>query len=97
MKDYYVYIMASKKNGTLYVGITSDLIRRVWQHRNKLTKGFTSKYNINLLVYFESTDDVGAAIHREKHIKEWKRKGKIKLIEKMNPYWKDLYKEMADA
>ena len=91
MKQYYVYITASKRNGTLYIGITSDLLRRVYQHKHKSADGFTSKYNVNQLVYFEETPDVQSAIKREKQLKNWKRKGKRALIEKDNPYWEDLY------
>lgn len=87
----YVYIMASKRNGTLYIGVTNDLIRRVDEHENKLVKGFTSKYNINLLVYYEVFGDPGEAIIRERQLKKWKRKWKLELIEKGNPEWKDLY------
>jgi len=94
MKKYYVYILASKRNGTLYVGITSNLVKRVWEHKNKIIKGFTEKYNVILLVYFEEYDNPAEAIKREKNIKAWKRNWKLQLIEKGNPYWKDLYKEI---
>ncbi|NOZ64601.1 MAG: GIY-YIG nuclease family protein [Caldiserica bacterium] len=94
-KQYYVYILASKKNGTLYTGITSNLIRRVYEHKNNLIEGFTKKYNVHQLVYFEVVEDVNAAIHREKCIKKWKRAWKIELIEKNNPEWKDLYYELV--
>ena len=90
-KSYYVYILASRRNGTLYIGITSDLARRIWQHKKKLVKGFTEKYDVDKLVYFEEYNDVGIAIQREKRLKEWKRKWKLTLIEKDNPDWKDLY------
>ena len=96
MKKYYVYILASRRNGTLYIGITSDLVRRIWEHRNKSNLGFTSIYNVNQLVYFEEFDDVGFAIHREKRLKKWPRKWKLKLIESVNPEWKDLYFEIAE-
>lgn len=86
----YIYILASQKNGTLYTGVTSDLIKRVYQHKTKMIKGFTSKYNVKNLVYFEVFDDITEAILREKRIKKWKRAWKLKLIEKENPYWKDL-------
>ena len=95
MKQYYVYIMASKRNGTLYIGVTNDLVRRVYEHKNKLVKGFTAKYNVNQLVYFESTPEIESAILREKQLKKWKRKWKLELIEKMNPGWKDLYEELG--
>jgi putative endonuclease len=90
MKTYYVYILASKRNGTLYIGITNDLARRVYEHKSGLIKGFTKKYSVNKLVYFESTSDVNAAILREKRLKKWKRQWKIELIEKLNPDWNDL-------
>jgi len=90
-KHYYVYILASHKNGTLYIGVTNDLIRRVYQHKNYVIKGFTSKYHVDQLVYFESTTDVYSAIKREKQLKNWRRSWKLELIEKKNPYWKDLY------
>lgn len=88
--QYYVYILASKKNGTLYIGVTDDLIKRVWQHKNKLVDGFTKKYNVGKLVYFEITNDIRSAIMREKRIKKWNRQWKIELIEKNNPGWEDL-------
>ena len=89
MNSYYVYIMTNR-SGTLYVGITNNLIRRVYEHKNKLIDGFTKKYNINRLVYFEETSDVYSAIAREKQIKGWIRKKKIELIEKTNPKYRDL-------
>ena len=91
MKQSYVYIMASYRNGTLYVGVTSDLIRRVWAHRNKFIKSFTSKYDVNDLVYYEVHLDIEDAIKREKQIKKWNRAWKIDLIETMNPGWKDFF------
>ncbi|KKS39668.1 MAG: Endonuclease [Candidatus Kuenenbacteria bacterium GW2011_GWA2_42_15] len=91
--NYYVYILASSKNGTLYIGITNDLIRRLYEHKNNLVKGFTSKYKVHNLVYFEETDDIAEAIRREKQLKGWNRKWKIALIEKDNPNWDDLSKE----
>ena len=93
-KSYYVYILASRRNGTLYIGITSDLTRRIWQHKKKLVKGFTEKYDVDKLVYFEEYNDVDIAIQREKRLKEWKRKWKLDLIEKDNPDWKDLYSDI---
>ena len=90
-KQFYIYILASKRNGTLYIGVTSDLIKRVWEHKNKLVEGFTKKYDVNKLVYFERHEDALGAIRREKRLKEWKRKWKLDLIEKDNPSWKDLY------
>jgi putative endonuclease len=94
MKTYYVYILASKKNGTLYTGITNDLVKRVYEHKNDLTDGFTKKYNVHNLVYYEVTNDVGNALIREKQIKKWFRRWKIELIEKNNPNWGDLYLEI---
>ncbi len=90
MRNYYVYIMASQKNGTLYIGVTNDLIRRVYEHKNKSVKGFTEKYEVKLLVYFEQTNNVEGALNREKQLKRWKRKWKIELIEKEDLYWDDL-------
>jgi putative endonuclease len=90
-KQYYVYILASKIKGTLYIGVTSDLIKRIWQHKNKLVEGFTNKYKVNKLVYYEIHSNIESAITREKHLKKWKRKWKIQLIERFNPEWRDLY------
>ncbi len=89
MIEYYVYIMSNKR-GTLYTGVTNDLEQRVYQHKNKLIEGFTKRYNITQLVYFESSDDVTAAIAREKQIKGLLRSKKIELIKTLNPQWKDL-------
>lgn len=88
---YYVYILASKRNGTLYIGITDNLVRRVYEHKNDLLEGFTKKYKVHDLVYYEQYQDVNEAILKEKQIKKWKRYWKIKLINKFNPEWKDLY------
>ena len=87
---YSVYILASQPNGTLYIGVTNNLQRRVFQHENKLVEGFTSKYGVHQLVYYEQTNDITAALTREKQLKKWNRKWKIELIEKDNPQWKDL-------
>ena len=95
MKSYYVYILASKRNGTLYIGITNSLIRRVYEHKNDLTEGFTKKYKVRNLVFYERFDDVKSAIRHEKQLKQWNRKWKIELIEKDNPEWKDLYENLA--
>ena len=89
---YYVYILASKRNGTLYVGVTNNLIKRIYEHKNGLLEGFTKKYNIHILVYFEEAENIQSVIKREKNIKAWKRNCKIQLIEKGNPNWEDLYK-----
>ena len=93
MFNYYVYIMASKKNGTLYIGVTNNIERRASEHRMGLVKGFTSKYNVNKLVYYEEHNDIGDAITREKQLKKWKRAWKLQLIEEMNPWWRDLYQD----
>ena len=91
MFSYFVYILASGKNGTLYTGVANNLIRRVFEHKHKLHKGFSETYNITKLVYFEETDNIFEAIHREKQIKRWNRKWKLELIENFNAKWKDLY------
>ncbi len=88
---YYMYILASKKNGTIYVGITNDLVRRVWEHKNDVVEGFTKKYSVHSLVYYELAENSVVAIEREKQIKKWKRYWKVKLIEERNKEWKDLY------
>lgn len=93
-KQYYVYILASGRNGTLYIGVTSDLIKRVYEHKNNLVEGFTRKYDVHYLVYYEVTESVESAISREKQMKKWNRAWKIRLIEKDNPEWKDLYSEL---
>ena len=87
---FYVYLLASKTRGTLYVGVTSDLVRRVWEHKCKAVPGFAARYGVDRLVWFENHDSAEAAIRREKQIKEWKRAWKISLIEGENPYWIDL-------
>ena len=92
--DYFLYLLASGKNGTLYVGVTSNLVRRVYEHKNGLTEGFTSRYAVQNLVWFESTSSIEAAIDREKQIKNWKREWKIALIEENNPGWDDLYESL---
>jgi len=92
---YYVYIMASERNGTLYIGMTNDLVRRVWEHRQELAGGFTKRYKVHMLVYFEQTEDVGTAITREKQLKKWNRKWKLRLIEESNPAWIDLYDRLV--
>lgn len=91
MKKYYVYILASHKNGTLYIGVTNDLVKRVWQHKQKVVEGFTQKYDVSMLVYFEEYDDPKEAIKREKNMKAWQRQWKLNLIEENNPAWQDLY------
>jgi len=88
---YFIYIMASQRHGTLYIGVTNNLIRRVYEHREKITPGFTAKYNVNRLVWFDQTDSIEAAIQHEKRLKHWQRAWKIEMIEKANPEWEDLY------
>jgi len=90
-----VYILASKRNGTLYVGVTSNVIQRVWQHKNNFVEGFTKRYGVNMLVWYEICGTMDVAIAREKAIKEWKRAWKIRLIEEANPEWRDLYRELV--
>jgi putative endonuclease len=92
---YYVYILASRKDGAISVGVTNDLVRRVFEHRQKAVPGFTFKYNISQLVWFEIYDDPVPAITREKELKKWKRDWKVKLIEAENPEWKDLYESIC--
>jgi putative endonuclease len=94
MKCFYVYILASRTNGTLYIGVTSDLSRRVWEHRSKLVEGFTSKYGVSRLVYHEVHDTADTAIVREKQLKKWQRAWKLRLIETENPDWDDLYERL---
>ncbi|MFA6081987.1 MAG: GIY-YIG nuclease family protein [Patescibacteria group bacterium] len=94
-KYYYVYILASDRNGTLYIGVTSDLVGRIYQHKKDCDeKGFTAQYQVHRLVYYEMTKDVNSAITREKQIKKWNRSWKKRLIETKNPEWKDLYEEI---
>jgi putative endonuclease len=90
----YVYIMASRRNGTLYIGVTSDLPARAYAHRNGLISGFTRKYNCKLLVWYQAFDDLDAARHRELQMKEWRRAWKLRVIEEMNPEWEDLYESL---
>lgn len=94
MKYFYVYILASRRNGTLYTGSTDDLANRVWQHKNKVIKGFTATYGVDKLVWFETYDTREDAFTRERRIKEWKRPWKIELIEKTNPEWTDLFETL---
>ncbi|MCK4892045.1 MAG: GIY-YIG nuclease family protein [Candidatus Pacebacteria bacterium] len=94
-KFYYIYITASKRNGTLYVGVTSNLKKRIYEHKESIVDGFTKKYKVDRLVYFETTNDISSAILREKQVKKWKREWKIKLIEKENPCWIDLYDNLG--
>ena len=94
MNTYYVYILASRRNGTLYVGVTNELSKRIYQHKNNLIPGFTKKYNVKILVYYEITKSIGPAIMREKQLKAGSRAKKIALIERMNPAWKELYETL---
>ncbi len=93
-KKGYLYILASRRNGTLYVGVTSDLVKRIGEHRKKLVEGFTKKYEVTNLFYYEAFEEIRAAIVRERQIKEWKRKWKTDLIQSVNPYWRDLYEDI---
>ncbi len=89
-----VYMLASKRNGTLYTGVTSNLLKRVWEHKNNLVEGFTNKYGVHTLVWYELHNTMDSAIQREKAIKNWKRAWKLKVIEKMNSHWHDLYSDL---
>jgi putative endonuclease len=93
---YYVYLLASRKNGTLYLGVTNDLIRRVHQHKSKTVPGFSSRYDVNRLVWFEAYDDPAIAIAREKDIKKWRRLWKVRLIDRANPAWNDLSEGLSN-
>jgi putative endonuclease len=95
MKQPAVYILASQRKGTLYVGVTSDLVKRIWEHKNELVEGFTKKYQVHRLVYFEQHQTMENAINREKQLKKWNRAWKIELIEKNNPHWRDLWQDIA--
>lgn len=94
MNTYYVYVLASKKNGTLYIGVTNDLKRRTYEHRSNQIPGFTKKYSVHRLVYYEETESIESAILREKQMKNWHRKWKINQINRYNPEWRDLYEEI---
>jgi putative endonuclease len=94
-KQFYVYLLASRRNGTLYVGVTSDIINRVWQHKNGFVEGFTEKYGVKTLVYYEIHKDAEHAIKREKQLKKWRRAWKLELIEEKNPEWRDLYIDLC--
>ena len=96
-KDYYVYVLASQRNGTLYVGVTSNLLKRIWEHKNKVIQGFTQKYSVDKLVYFEQYRDPENAIKREKRLKNYNRQWKLELVEKENPEWRDLYTELVSG
>ena len=94
MKQPCVYIMASKRNGTLYIGVSSNVVQRVWQHKNNLVEGFTNRYGIHILVWYEVHETMQSAIAKEKMVKNWKRVWKLALIEKNNPEWQDLYQNI---
>ncbi|MFA6094546.1 MAG: GIY-YIG nuclease family protein [Candidatus Paceibacterota bacterium] len=94
-RSYFLYILASKRNGTLYIGVTNNLERRVFEHKNKTVEGFTKKYNVTQLVYYEETNDVNSALQREKQLKKWNRQWKLRLIEEKNPEWVDLYTNLT--
>jgi putative endonuclease len=95
-KRFYVYILASKRNGTLYVGVTSDLVKRIWEHKEEVAEGFTSEYGVKNLVYYEVHETSETAITREEQIKKWERAWKIRLIERENPHWNDLYDKILN-
>jgi putative endonuclease len=90
-KQGFVYILASKPHGVLYIGVTSDLVKRVWEHKQNIVEGFTEKYNVKMLVYYETSESIESVIVREKQLKKWNRQWKVRLIESANPEWKDLY------
>jgi putative endonuclease len=96
VKQFYVYILCSKRNGTLYTGVTYDLIKRVYEHKNDLAEGFTKSYGVHILVWYEFHHTAASAITREKQIKKWNRKWKLELVESNNPEWRDLYNEMLN-
>ena len=95
MNSYYVYILARKRNGTLYIGVTNNLLKRVGEHKNNVVEGFTKKYNVHDLVYYEQYNDISCAIRREKQMKKWKRQLRINLIKKFNPDWTDLFENLT--
>ena len=94
-KQFYVYMLASKRNGTLYLGVTSDLVKRVWQHKNDSVEGFSKEYGVKMLVYYEMHGSAEEAIRREKQMKKWRRAWKLRLIEEQNPKWGDLYADIC--
>jgi putative endonuclease len=96
-EHYYVYILASKRNGTLYIGVTNDLIRRTYEHRNGMQEGFTKEYQVHNLVYYEAFGSIELAIQREKRLKKWRRAWKIRLVEESNKEWLDLYPSLVGA
>lgn len=94
MKKGFVYIMSNKQDGVLYIGVTSDIVKRVYEHKNSYVDGFTKQYNLKTLVYYEVYDDIEEAIKREKQLKNWHREWKVELVKKENPNWKDLYESI---
>ena len=94
-KTYYVYLLTNWNNKVMYVGVTNDLERRIYEHKEKVVKGFTQKYNVNKLVYYEQTSDIAAALNREKEIKKWRREKKNRLVENANPIWRDLSEDFS--
>lgn len=96
-REYHVYILSSRRNGTLYTGVTSDLVRRIWEHKTKRADGFTAKYGVDRLVHFETFKDIEEAILREKRIKNWRRNWKLELIERDNPNWRDLWPDITGS
>ena len=97
MHEYYVYILASKPRGTLYIGVTNDLVRRVYEHKNEIIEGFTKRYGVHLLVHYEQCKNAASVIWREKRLKKWNREWKLRLIERENPEWRDLYLDLVDS
>ena len=95
MKQYYVYILAKGRNSTFYTGFTENLVKRIWEHKNELADGFTKKYDVKTLVYYEVFDSYESALFREKQLKKWRRDSKMKLIESINPDWNDLYERIC--
>jgi putative endonuclease len=93
--SFFVYILASRRNGTLYTGMTDDLVRRIWQHRNSVVPGFTTKYGVKMLVWYELHESRESALTRERQIKKWNRAWKLQLIEQMNPTWRDLWEDIS--
>ena len=96
MEESFIYILASRRNGTLYVGSTTNLAKRIWEHKNNVIPGFTAKYNVHQLVYYEVHQDIMEAAKRERRLKNWCRKWKLNLIEQFNPMWRDLYEDLSD-
>lgn len=97
MKSFYVYILCSGRNGTLYIGMTSDLVKRVYEHKNNLVDGFTKKYGVHRLVWYEIHDAAETAIRREKQMKKWERSWKLRVVEEINPQWRDLYLDLLES